>query len=144
MTQTGMFYVALAMLILTILVHWFSWAKTWGRLAKTVDDNSEDIKGVKSLFYSEDGSLNFVSKRELEVKNKDCPVLLCTKVTEVKKDVKENTLKINKHLLVIGQFEMIVKQVSKTVEKNETCMKELGKSVTTLTTLVAVLEDRID
>ena len=144
MTLTGMFYISLAMPILTILILWFSWAKTWGKLSKTVDDNTKGIEKVRKLIYSEDGSLNFVIRKEFEEREKDCPVLLCSKIIDVRVDVKENTTKIDKHLLVIGQFEMIVEQVSKTVEKNEMCSKELGKSVNALTTQVAILANRID
>ena len=144
MTLTGMFYISLAMPILTILILWFSWAKTWGKLSKTVDDNTKGIEKVRKLIYSEDGSLNFVIRKEFEEREKDCPVLLCSKIIDVRADVKENTLKIDKHLLIIGRFETIVEQVSKTVEKNETCSKELGKSVNALTTQVAILANRID
>lgn len=144
MTQAGMFYITLAMPILTVFILWFSWAKTWGKLSKAVDDNTKGIENIRKLIYSEDGSLNFVIRKEFEEKEKDCPVLNCTKISNTKETVEKYTAKIDGHLLVVNRLEAIVEQVIKSTDKNEICMKELGKGVNALTAQVAILNDRAD
>jgi len=117
LSHTVLILISSGAFALSILVHIIAYAKTWGSIRQIHVGHEEAIGKINRTLFGKDMTPNFVTKKDFDDHAKNCPVIICARINDVK-NVVEKYIDLTENDRLSGvRLQESMKQVNKTLDK---------------------------
>jgi len=122
-------YIAFSAFALSILVHIIAYAKTWGKWNQVIIDQGKAIVKINKTLFNKDMTPNFVTKREYRDHAKDCPVIICARINDVKNVVEKYVERREEDIAIGIRMQETMKHVTNTLKSQGEVINKVSEDI---------------